>query len=311
MDNLWAPTSACVNYPDFEHSYPSQEHVSADCKIPTVIYYDEDGKPCAIGAETLKEGIEMDAEEMNWSKAYWFKLHLRPKTNATMADRDEIPPLPPNKTVVQVFTDYMRYLHQCAKDYLSETHGALFWKSLEDEILYVLTHPNGWEGPQQATMRNAAILAGFVPDTVEGRSRVSFVTEGEASLHFCLSYGLIINTNADDRSGVVIVDAGKGTIDVTAYRKLSDHNFEEISIPECYFQGSVFVTSRAGKYFDDVPFLKTRFDRNTRHVFRSDDEAHHIQFASHREHDPALKIRAGRLTVPGYILSVSSAYFVL
>ena len=114
-----------------------------------------------------------------------------------MADRDEIPPLPPNKTVVQVFTDYMRYLHQCTKDYISETHGALFWKSLENEILYVLTHPNGWEGPQQATMRNAAILAGFIPDTVEGRSRVSFVTEGEASLHFCLSNGLTINANAN------------------------------------------------------------------------------------------------------------------
>ncbi|KAJ2922261.1 hypothetical protein H1R20_g14832, partial [Candolleomyces eurysporus] len=283
--------------------YPSQEHVGGDSKIPTVIYYDEAGKPCAIGAETLKDGIEADAEEKNWSKAYWFKLHLRPKTNATMADCDEIPDLPPNKTVVQVFTDYMRYLHQCAKDYISQTHGALFWRSLEDEILYVLTHPNGWEGPQQASMRNAAISAGFIPDTVEGRSRVSFVTEGEASLHFCLSNGLTINSNANDRSGVLIVDAGGGTIDVTAYRKLSDHNFEEIAIPKCYFQGSVYVTSRAGKHFDNVPFLRTRFDRNTKHVFRRDDEAHHIQFASHREHDPALKIRAGRLTVPGRVVA--------
>ncbi|RXW25668.1 hypothetical protein EST38_g134 [Candolleomyces aberdarensis] len=118
--------------------YPSQEHVGGDSKIPTVIYYDEEGMLCAIGAETLKDGIEEDAEEKNWSKAYWFKLHLRPKTNATMADGDEIPALPPDKTVVQVFTDYMRYLHQCAKDYISETHGALFWKSLENEILRVV-----------------------------------------------------------------------------------------------------------------------------------------------------------------------------
>ncbi|KAJ2922257.1 hypothetical protein H1R20_g14836, partial [Candolleomyces eurysporus] len=283
--------------------YPSQEHVGGDSKIPTVIYYDEDGKLCAIGAETLKDGIEADAEEKNWSKAYWFKLHLRPKTNATMADRDEIPPLPPNKTVVQVFTDYMRYLHQCTKDYISETHGALFWKSLENEILYVLTHPNGWEGPQQATMRNAAILAGFIPDTVEGRSRVSFVTEGEASLHFCLSNGLTINANANDRSGVLIVDAGGGTIDVTAYRKVSDHNFEEISIPKCTVNSLLCYAWLTRNTLMEVPYLKTRFDRNTKHVFRRDDDAHHIQFTSHREHDPALKIRAGRITVPGRVVA--------
>ncbi|KAJ2923593.1 hypothetical protein H1R20_g13503, partial [Candolleomyces eurysporus] len=283
--------------------FPSQEHVGDDSRIPTVIYYNKDGKPCAIGAETLKDGIETDAEENNWSKAYWFKVHLGPKTIATMASCDEIPPLPPNKTVVQVFTDYMRYLQQCAKDYISQTHGPSFWESLEDEILYVLTHPNGWEGPQQAAMRSAAILAGLVPDTVEGRSRVSFVTEGEATLHFCFSKGLTINANTNDRSGVLIVDAGRGTIDVTAYRKLSDHNFEEISIPKCYFQGSAHVTSRAGRYFDDVPVLKTRFDQHTRHVFHRDDEPQRIQFASVRERDPAFNIRAGRLTVPGSVVA--------
>jgi hypothetical protein len=51
--------------------YPSLDHVGGGTKIPTVIYYDEDGKPCAIGAETLVEGIEANAEENNWSKAYW------------------------------------------------------------------------------------------------------------------------------------------------------------------------------------------------------------------------------------------------
>ncbi|RXW25666.1 hypothetical protein EST38_g132 [Candolleomyces aberdarensis] len=302
-----------TTFSGISYRYPSQEHVGGDSKIPTVIYYDKDGKPCAIGAETLKEGIEADAEEKSWSKAYWFKLHLRPKTKGAMADRDEIPPLPPNKTVIQVFTDYMRYLHQCAKDYISQTHGALFWRSLEDEILYVLTHPNGWEGAQQASMRNAAILAGFIPDTADGRSRISFVTEGEASLHFCLSNGLTMNGSGNNGSGVLIVDAGGGTIDVTAYQKLANDSFEEIAIPKCYFQGSIYVTSRAEKHFDDllsgtrfhqdVPILATRFDRNTKHVFRRDDEPHHIQFASHRERDAALNIRAGRITVSGRVVA--------
>jgi len=38
---------------------------------------------------------------------------------------------------------------------------------------------------------------------------------------------------AQDRKGVLIVDAGGGTIDVSAYKKASDHYYEEISIPQC------------------------------------------------------------------------------
>lgn len=82
----------------------------------------------------------------------------------------------------------MRYLLDCAKSYIRETHGEKLWSTVEHNIAYVLTHPNGWGGHQQAEMRRAAVLAGLVPD--EGSARIIFVTEGEASLHFCLSNGL-------------------------------------------------------------------------------------------------------------------------
>ena len=39
-------------------------------------------------------------------------------------------------------------------------------------------------------MRRAAVLAGLVPDNESGHSRISFVTEGEASLHFSVENGL-------------------------------------------------------------------------------------------------------------------------
>ena len=51
--------------------YPCQEDDGGDSKVPTVIYYDSTGKICAIGAETLREGIEQDAEENGWTKALW------------------------------------------------------------------------------------------------------------------------------------------------------------------------------------------------------------------------------------------------
>lgn len=58
-------------------------------------------------------------------------------------------------------------------------------------MTFVIAHPNGWEGAQQAKLRKSAVLGGLVPDTAEGRSRVSFVTEGEASLHYCIRGGFI------------------------------------------------------------------------------------------------------------------------
>ncbi len=61
------------------------------------------------------------------------------------------------------------------------------WNSVEDDINFILSHPNGWEGRQQSEMRNAAISAGLVKNEAEALDRVSFVTEGEASLHYCLN----------------------------------------------------------------------------------------------------------------------------
>lgn len=87
-----------------------------------------------------------------------------------------------------MFSDFLRYLHACVCQYIQETHanGTDLWPSLEKNIQYILSHPNGWEGAQQGLMRKAAIMAGLISDKVADRSRLAFVTEGEASLHFCI-----------------------------------------------------------------------------------------------------------------------------
>ena len=104
----------------------------------------------------------------------------------------ELPPLPLNKTVVEVFADFLRYLLKCASSYIRDTHtnGPDLWNSVKSDIHFVLSHPNGWEGAQQSEMRRAAVLAGLVPDSPDGHSRISFLTEGEASLHFSVQNGL-------------------------------------------------------------------------------------------------------------------------
>lgn len=99
-------------------------------------------------------------------------------------------------------------------------------------------------------MRKAAIIAGLIPDTAAGNERLLFVTEGEASLHFCIQNGLpsgavkvfsalslglcrlITDIFLQKGEGVVIVDAGGGTIDVSSYSKNASI-FEEIAVPQC------------------------------------------------------------------------------
>ena len=67
-------------------------------------------------------------------------------------------------------------------------------------------------------MRKAAVLAKLIPNTEAGLARLSFVTEGEASLHFAVHNGLPTGV-MEDGEGVVIVDAGGGTIDISSYSK--------------------------------------------------------------------------------------------
>jgi hypothetical protein len=105
----------------------------------------------------------------------------------------EIPPLPPKKTVVEVFADFLRYLLECATQFIQESHlnGKQIWASTKGNINFVLSHPNGWGGREQALMRRASVLAGFIPNTPSGNARVSFVTEGEASLHFAIQHNVL------------------------------------------------------------------------------------------------------------------------
>ena len=153
---------------------------------------------------------------------------------------DKISPLPLNKTVVEVFADFLAYLLECASSFIQETHanGADLWVSVREKIHFVLSHPNGWEGPQQAEMRKASVLAKLIPDTTAGHACLSFVTEGEASLHYAVHNGLPKGV-MDDGEGVVIVDAGGGTIDISSYSKnvggAKNIRFEEVAAPQCNY----------------------------------------------------------------------------
>ena len=184
--------------------YPGQQK-AGDSKIPSIVCYNEDGEVVAVGSEADPEVNSDLLEVENLVMAEWyalayidgcilkiidirFKLHLRPPHLVAEQGFNvkDIPPLPPNKTVIDVFGDLLGYLYESTKKYIQERQGNTIFESVGANIDFVLSHPNGWEGKQQSEMRCAAIIAGLVNDMSGALKRISFVTEGEAGLHFCL-----------------------------------------------------------------------------------------------------------------------------
>ncbi|KAI0656113.1 hypothetical protein C8Q70DRAFT_391425 [Cubamyces menziesii] len=295
--------------------FPGQENMAGDSKIPSILYYRRDGTMHSAGAEAAQPGMELEAEDEDLQLVSWFKLHLRPeRLDSGEIKRSELPPLPEGKTVLDVFADFLRYLFACTKRYICQTHasGESLWSSVHDRIEFVLSHPNGWEGLQQGKMRQAAVMAGLIPDTLEGHERVHFVTEGEASLHYCIRSGLATDVIADGQN-VMIVDAGGGTVDISSYSftSTSPLTVEEIASADCIMQGSTRVNVRAENFLhellkdsaygneEDIKAMMDYFDKSTKPIFKDKKEPAYIKFGSMKCNDPKVNIRRGQLMLTG------------
>jgi hypothetical protein len=46
--------------------------VGGDSKIPTILYYNQQGEVCAVGDEATEDDIEQTAQEREWTKAEWY-----------------------------------------------------------------------------------------------------------------------------------------------------------------------------------------------------------------------------------------------
>ncbi|KAF8917493.1 hypothetical protein CPB85DRAFT_1374267 [Mucidula mucida] len=296
--------------------FPGQEHVAGNSKIPSVMYYDKAGNMMAAGAEADTTSAQSQAEDEEWIKSELFKLRLRPRTMKLNMNGMRLGPLPHRKTAVHVFGDFLAYLYQCTQTFIKDTHGngTALWKAVEHNIQFVLSHPNGWEGAQQAKMRRAAVYGGLIPDSNEGRARIRFVTEGEASLHACVLNGLADDIlSSEHKAGFLVADAGGGTLDISSYTILGQHPLviEEVAPPDCIFAGSVFVSRRARQLLEEklknskygtpetLDHITKRFDETTKRLFRVKTQTQFIAFGSPLDKDPAAGIRSGQLKLTG------------
>ncbi|KAH9924775.1 uncharacterized protein B0H18DRAFT_1119791 [Fomitopsis serialis] len=293
--------------------FPGQEgeNKSRDVKIPSVLYYDQQGQLCAVGAEATLQSTEDEAYAQEWHCVKWFKLHLRPPSILPGA---VLPPISVNKSAVEILADFLTYVLQCTKDFISETNpiGRQILES-KTPIDFVLSHPNGWSGPQQSSMRRAAILAELVSDDDEGAARLQFVTEGEASLQFCIMTGLGDDVMEKDHY-VTIVDCGGGTIDLSTYRVLNSQPIAVVEsvVPKCLIQGSTMIDRRAEELLrsklrlsrfstsGDIEVMLTNFENTTKPTFRNPSDTSYVRFGGQRDTDEEVNIRRGVLSLSGF-----------
>ncbi|KAF8549070.1 hypothetical protein OG21DRAFT_1515573 [Imleria badia] len=285
--------------------FPGQAAVGGDAKVPSLLYYDRTGNIKAAGAEVLTEGVLEAALTEEWTRVEWWKLHLRPKYLASSINPgNDLPPLPPGKSAVDVLTDFIKYLLHCAKTYIQDHHFAFTWSTFEDSIEYIFTHPNGWEGVQQQLYRRAIERAGLIPHTPEGRSRVHMLTDNEAALHFCVP-NLSAEIADQALQGVVIIDAGGGTIDLSMYSMTCNPIFcEEIAPAECLLQGSVFVTRMARALLEkklegsEHP-RPNEFRQGTKLIIETDQDPTSLRVDRRRSNNPKYNIAFGKLKLMG------------
>jgi hypothetical protein len=175
------------------------------------------------------------------------KLHLHPESMkisdlpppydnpSERASQIEIPELPRNTTLSQIYSDLISYLYAKTRKFFTESlpAGQNIWDRLERSIVMIFCIPNGWDVSQQAFIREAVINTGLTNES-DGDGRVEFITEGEASVHYALAHTSTTRW-LKENSMFTVIDAGGSTIDSTLYecKSVQPLRLEEVCASEC------------------------------------------------------------------------------
>ncbi|ELU36985.1 hypothetical protein AG1IA_08982 [Rhizoctonia solani AG-1 IA] len=230
--------------------WPGQEARDQQGKIPTLVWYDRSRKATAFGAEAQLPTIEEQAEDNSWVLAKYFKLHLHPsdmqakhelKLDGKLCKNHNIdsyqprnPALPPGVTLRQIYSDFLGYLLKHTRSFFEDRilDGKQTWSRYSPTMEVVIAHPNGWGIREQAFLRSAAVAAGLAT-TDQAPTKVRFVTEAEASVHFCIHH-----TNL----GTVLKVRGSGSGSVaTAKRWMNSARYELCGMRRWWLHGRYYA----------------------------------------------------------------------
>ncbi|EGN97412.1 hypothetical protein SERLA73DRAFT_75099 [Serpula lacrymans var. lacrymans S7.3] len=251
VGTTYSAASYCIlekgKVPEFIQALP-------DAKVPSTLYYDQEGNARAIGADCDDEDTIMQAEQNGWKSVEC--SYLRP-AHLPIIRKLKLPDLPPKVTPDKIFTDFLRYIKAQIQASITcrLAGGDKKWKEFSPSM----HHPKRVGSPD------------------EGR-RVSFVTEAEAAILYAADSG---NVDAWLKRGehIILCDCGGGTIDITSvisffvieqFQSIFTSGYtikcakplklEESIASCCYLNGGVFVTSAAEEYLKGL-FETAKWDR--------------------------------------------------
>ncbi|CAE6459246.1 unnamed protein product [Rhizoctonia solani] len=231
--------------------WPGQalEHQS---KVPTLALYDKHGKAIAFGAEV--EEMMDDTDDRDSGLAKRFKLHMHP---SEMREKYSIKldPLPNGVALLQIYADFMNYLFKNTEPFFKDriVDGPTIWEAYKDNITFIIAHPNGWGIREQEFLRRAAVDGGLVT-VADSKNRVRFVTEAEASVHYCISHSNISN-RLKTGLNFAVCDAGGSTVDTTVYTVTSMSPLLKLAEKRdsaCIQAGGLYVDDAVEKYLEDT-----------------------------------------------------------
>ncbi|KAH7323441.1 hypothetical protein B0J17DRAFT_742988 [Rhizoctonia solani] len=314
--------------------WPGQDLKQA--KIPTAIWYDTNGKAVSFGADTITPEIEERAEDSHWFLAKYFKLLLHPEelkvrgnleiesesTNLKISIALE-DPFRYGVTIEQVYSDFMKYLLEHTEKYFKDRiiDGEKLWSRHRNKMEFVIAHPNAWRTSQQTFLRKVAVQAGLVSST-QAKSNIRFVSEAEASIHFCLADPKL-NLRSHLKPGTIfaVCDAGGSTVDTTVYTVTSTTpslTIEEKKASGCVQAGGIYVDEATKRYIQTalrkagvsdeedvaeyVKVGKRDFEAGVKRLFSNEAKDHFIKLGERRVNFPLASIRRGHMVLPNTVI---------
>ncbi|KAG8720502.1 hypothetical protein FRC09_009456 [Ceratobasidium sp. 395] len=213
--------------------------------------------PILLGAQAANDNEVEETVDTGCTLVKHFKLHLHPEEMAPSGGF-ELDALPNGLTIDRIYTDFLRYMFEHTKSFFQKEvfEGKQVWEKHSNSMEVVITHPNGWGIYEQTKLRTAAIRAGLVPER-DSTSRIKFLSEAEASVHFCIN-SMNLQTLVEPESKLLVCDAGGSTVDTTVYNVTSTDpklKLEEIKASACIQAGSIFVDKPA------EIFIRTKLER--------------------------------------------------
>ncbi|HTJ69512.1 MAG TPA: Hsp70 family protein [Actinospica sp.] len=225
----WAFSSARDDEPTRRNIYMFDNWTSQPTtyvKNLSALLLDGSGGVVAWGYEAQKLFQTESREHPEYEYAERFKMRLLPPEDAAGSGAAAGPGRSPQTLI----TAYLRSFYRFTLEQIIARSGVA-----EDEITWCLTVPAIWKDRERQIMRDCAVAAGLPADT----DRLLIAVEPEVAALYCRFDGGYSEVG-DVGDRFMVVDAGGGTVDITAYEKTAD-GLTEIGYTDGGSLGSTYI----------------------------------------------------------------------